>query len=484
MSQELAKMSGVVRSRRVSGLRLFLALSASLTWGGALAQDVSLYPVPQNDHPAAPDSDQPSIAPTLPGLRDIKQGLLDRGVNFQLNYIADAWDNPVGGVKQGASFQSILEMVAYADLGTIAGLNGLTFRINAYEINGRGLSTYNIFNLATIDSIEARATARLYEVWFEQKLFGDLATIRIGQLVADNQFFISDLAGLYVNSSFGYPTITAADQPSGGPAYPLATPGIRLKVTPNEHLALLAAIYNGDPSGAGFTGLQEYKDPSGLNFRIQDPPLVFGEVQYSYNQEKTSQGLAGTIKIGSWYHFGNFPDELYSFRGKSLADPTAGADALMHSGNFGVYGIMDQMLWRAPGDDPKKGVGAFGRVSFSPPDRNLVDFYADAGVNFMGVFEQRPDDSFGVAASFTRLSPSVRDFDRDGSFFNGEPLPVRNYELVVEATYQAQIIPGWTVQPDFQYVFHPGGGTIDPLNPEIGRIPDAAVFGLRTMIRY
>jgi porin len=64
------------------------------------------------------------------------------------------------------------------------------------------------------------------------------------------------------------------------------------------------------------------------------------------------------------------------------------------------------------------------------------------------------------------------------------PLPLRNYELVVELTYQAQIVSGWTVQPDFQYIFHPGGGTIDPVNPFVGRIPDAAVFGVRTQISF
>ena len=68
--------------------------------------------------------------------------------------------------------------------------------------------------------------------------------------------------------------------------------------------------------------------------------------------------------------------------------------------------------------------------------------------------------------------------------FSDVPVPVRNYEILFEATYQAQIMPGLIVQPDFQYVFHPGGGAIDPLNPFVGRIPDAAVFGLRTVVKF
>ena len=61
---------------------------------------------------------------------------------------------------------------------------------------------------------------------------------------------------------------------------------------------------------------------------------------------------------------------------------------------------------------------------------------------------------------------------------------LRNYELVVELIYQAQVIAGWTVQPDFQYIIHPGAGSLDPINPLIGRIPNAAIFALRTAISF
>ena len=102
----------------------------------------------------------------------------------------------------------------------------------------------------------------------------------------------------------------------------------------------------------------------------------------------------------------------------------------------------------------------------------------------MGLWSQRPDDQFGFSAAYTEFSPSVHAFDLDTAQSSGENLPARNYELLLEATYQAQIMPGWTVQPDFEYVFHPGGGVVNPLNPASGRIPDAAVFGVRTTIQF
>jgi porin len=276
-----------------------------------------------------------------------------------------------------------------------------------------------------------------------------------------------------------------ADLPSGGgPNYPLATPGVRLKLTPNDQTTPLAAPFNGDPSGAGFTGLQQIKDPAGINFRLRDPPLLIGEAQFKYNQGKDSAGLAGTVKLGLWHDFGGFNDQRFGTDGLPLTSPLSNGVPIVHRGNTGLYGVIDQMIWRLPGDDPKKGVGIFARASAAPSDRNLIDFYADAGVNFIGLWDMRPNDSFGAAASYSHISPEVSESDADAALFTSAALPVRDYEIDFELTYQAQIVPGFLVQPVFSYVFHPGGGAIDPINPAVGRIPDAAVFGIRTTIKF
>jgi porin len=426
---------------------------------------------------------QPSISGNLPGLGDFKKALCDRGFNFQVNFIGEVFGNPIGGVKQGARYEQRIELGLDGDMDKIAGIKGLTFHINSYAIAGQSLSTYNLFNLSTISYIAAHPALLLFEAWAEQRLFDDKMSIRLGQLAADSEFFISDI-GQPLNSTWGWPNILADDLPSGGPAYPFATPAVRLKISASDQLSLSAAIFNGDPTGAGFTGKQAQLDPSGVNFRVQDPPFVIGEVRYQYNQGKESQGLYGQLKFGGWHHFGTFNDFHIDFEGMSLASSDSSGRARTHSGNYGLYGVIDQMLWRLPGDDPKKGVGAFARVTAAPGDRNLVSFYAEAGVNFQGLWSQRPDDQFGVFAAYTELSPAVQAFDVDTAFFAGAPLPARNYELLVEATYLAQIMPGWTIQPDFEYVFHPGGGVVNPLNPASGRIPDAAVFGLRTTVQF
>jgi len=164
--------------------------------------------------------------------------------------------------------------------------------------------------MSRINSLEARHAIRLFEAWTEQQLFQGLAAIRIGQLSADTEFIISEFAATYLNGTFGWLDIMVPDLPSaGGPNYPLATPGVRLKATPSDQITLLAALFNGDPSGARLSGLAEIKDPAGINFRVQYPPFLISEAQYKYNQASGSTGLAGTIKLGGWHHFGGFNDE-------------------------------------------------------------------------------------------------------------------------------------------------------------------------------
>jgi porin len=64
-------------------------------------------------------------------------------------------------------------------------------------------------------------------------------------------------------------------------------------------------------------------------------------------------------------------------------------------------------------------------------------------------------------------------------------MPVRDFESVIELTYQWQLANNWFVQPDLQYVLHPGGNIPSPLNPNnASPIPNALVIGMRTTMKF
>jgi porin len=490
-------------SRRFFLTNVALILCFAVSCHPSRATDVTgqQSPIIANDDP--PPSDFWGQVRDLGGLRS---ALANKGVELTFTYYGETLANPAGGVSQGAIYDGRLGAIIDADLAKLLGWSGATFHASIHQIQGQGLSAGYVQNLMTVSGIEALATTRLFNLWVEQK-YGDKASVRVGQFSAAQEFIVSQNANLFVNSTFGWPVITAQDLPSGGPAYPEATPGIRLKFTPNDQITLMAAVFNGDPAGPG-TGDPVARDPYGLAFRVNDPPLIIAEIDYAYNQASTegngnqegspnqtskrkssnngpqSFGLPGTIRFGSWYHTGEFADQRFGAQGLSLSNPLSTGQPLEHRGDLGIYAVIDQMLWRLPGSSDQ-GLSGFMRTSASPSDRNLIDFYADAGLTYKGLIAGRPDDVFGFGVGFARISPQASAADQDMISFTGNPIPIRDYEAVVELTYQAQLTKNWSMQPDFQYIVHPGGNVPNPLDPKgVSPIPNAVVVGVRTVMKF
>ncbi|NPD66187.1 carbohydrate porin [Lichenicola cladoniae] len=411
----------------------------------------------------------------------IRSSLAARGVSIGLTETSEVLGNATGGLRTGAIYEGLAAATLGIDTGKLLGLTGGTISVSSYQLHGRGLSANNLDNLSTVSSIEAGRSFRLFEAWYEQSLFGGNATVRIGQQAVDQEFLISQYGTLFINSQFGWPTLPGIDLPSGANAYPLGTPGIRLKLQPTEALTALVAAYNGRPGGEG-SGDPQKRDADGTSFELDDGVFVVGELQLAINQGKDRHGLPGTYKIGAYYNSNAFADQETDNHGRSLADPDSNGNALLHRRDWGIYAVMDQLLWQH-GSGADKGIGLFGRIVGTRGDRNLVSLYAEGGLSWKGMLPSRPDDSLGMAVGYTKISGRARQLDRDTAFFSGSAYPVRDAETVIELTYQAPVTPWLSLQPDAQYVIHPGGGLPDP--DDAGRrIGDEAVVGLRATIAF
>ena len=142
---------------------------------------------------------------------------------------------------------------------------------------------------------------------------------------------------------------------------------------------------------------------------------------------------------------------------------------------------MDQAVWRQAGTS--RVVGVFARVMGAPGDRNLVTFSTDAGITLNAPFPGRDNDMVGIGYGLAKISSAAQAVGREIGTFGGVPYPTGSSESFIEVTYQAQITPWLQVQPDFQYVFMPGGGLPNPNEPG-KRIGNEAVFGVRTNITF
>jgi porin len=448
--------------------------------------------------PAALPQSLPAYLYQLTDIGGLRSKLERQGLTFTFSYYGDAFDNPFGGVKQGPGDDSRFAVIMDGNLEKLAGWSGAKVHASIHGIFGNQFSGANLDNLMLVSNVEAPPT--VFNLWIEQSLTSRI-NLRVGQFTAAQEFIVSKNADLFINSTFGWPMLNTQDLPSGGPNYPEAALGGRLQVTFNDQFILRAAIFDGDPAASGSNN-PVTSDKYGVAFRVNDPPFMIAEVVHGYggarllgaqqnpNQEgngmpavdeagprlaASPSALLGVIKIGAWYNAGSFP--LQDFTQSRTMPPQVQGDAA-------VYGLFEQTLWRMPGS-PNRVLGFFARGVAALSDRSEIDRYADGGFTFRGPLASRPDDNVGIAFAYGRISPAAAATDRALAAITGVPIPIRDYEAAIELTYRWKLAEDWSIQPDLQYIFHPGANIANPANPASGSaIPNALVLGLRTALEF
>jgi porin len=387
----------------------------------------------------------------------LRPWLSQYGMSLAISETSEVLGNASGGVKQGAAYDGLTQMILQLDTQRAFNWYGGTFNVSGLQIHGNNLSAENLDTLQTASGIEADRAIRLWELWYQQKfLEEDRLDVKIGQQSLDQEFMVSQNALLFVNTMFGWPMLPSADMPGGGPAYPLSALGVRARLRPIDSLTFMAGVFNGSPVSNN-NGDPQMQNPSGTSFPLNGGALVISELQYA-------NPSLGTMVF--WYDTENFPDQEY-------------AD-VVHQGNYSIYAVMDQMIWNDPNDpDGDRMINFFARAMGTPlEDRNLIDFSMNAGFTFHEPIPHRGDDTFGVGMGYAKVSDSVADLDQASG------LPIRSGETFVEATYQYQLTPWCQLQPDFQYVFNPGGGIPPNPNSPGQHIKDEVVIGLRMNLLF
>jgi len=424
----------------------------------------------------------PSEAPTgLFGQDSLTNGwfgmaapLKDKGIVLGAIETAEVLGNVTGGSKTGTIFEGRLELDLDLDLDRILGLPNTVLHANAYQIHGRGLSgNYLAGNAQTVSSIEATRATRLFDLWVERGFYDNALSVRIGQIAADDEFFTSQYAAGLINATFGWPALMSLALPNGGPVYPLATPGIRVKYAFNNALALQAAIFNGDPAGgdpgtsAGGVDPQA-SNPDGLRFPVDHSALLIAELSYSPGADGSAVP-ATVYKLGIWRQGGRYDDASVDTAGRPLTDPLSNGRPRPHDGDFGIYAVADMLLFNLEGS-ADRSLSGFFRTGGDPGDRNFVDYYVDGGLLLKGPFGGRVDDVASLGVSYAASSG---------------PAGTPGYQAALEASYQVTLAPWWSVQPDMQMVFHPGPAGPRPAAATASpRVGNAFVLGLRTSIRF
>lgn len=370
----------------------------------------------------------------------------ERGVTFQVNLSTEVLGNFAGGKTRAAIWESLLIAGMEIDFEKAAGVPGLRLAVSGLYGAGPGLTNKAVHDFNVLSNIDTYDSLRLYEAWLQEDLWNGKFSLRLGQMLADSEFFVSDYGALFLNSSFG--AIPLVSQNLVPPIFPVAAPGLRLRTAPNDSFYIEAAGFSGN------VGDPETNNKHGtfFSFRDRDGALAFFEVGYLVNPAASKGSvtaeppdLAGSYKLGGFYDSGRFEDGL----GRATK-----------RGNEGFYFLAEQEVWHPEGR-AGRSLAFFGRAGFAPNDRNLVPVYFDTGFNFQGVLASRANDTLGLGFSYTQLSDELVAGGGD--------------EEVVELTYRVVLGDHIFLQPDLQFIIHPGA---------TDSVATAVVAGLRLNLSY
>ena len=264
----------------------------------------------------------------------LRTRLADAGVGFGFQEQSEVWGNAAGGLSRGGAYDglstaSLASTSTRRSAGRGRAFSPTAFRSTASD-RRRGSSARCSWSAA---SRPRRAPSSMI-CGSSSSCSAASLSLRLGQEGANDELMLSQYAGLFLNSSFGYPALLALDLPSGGPNYPLATPFVRAQFQANREITLIGAVYTDDPAPPGI-GDPQLRDRHGTAFRLDDHTLSFAELWYSPSV-LARLGLPGTYKLGMWIATGPFADPLTGTDGLSLANPASNGLPLQHADRLRV----------------------------------------------------------------------------------------------------------------------------------------------------
>lgn len=387
--------------------------------------------------------------------------LVERGVHLQAGYIGELFSNLSGGRRRGTVFEGLAEGALELDLERLSGVwKNAIFRASGLFPHGASPSGRLIGDVQTASNIDAYDSVALYEVWLNQSLWDGLLSLRAGQMLADAEFAFTERGGGLFNSSFGWPAFVSLNTRNTGPAYFRAAPGLRVRLEPGLGWFAQGGVYDGDTFDR--VDGRSSGNPQGVNFRFSGNQGVFSIGEFGWkrpspsNSERTNDTcLPGAYKVGVWLHTAEF--EGFS------------SDRRRFGHNHGLYLAAEQMIARET-DGSDQGLGAFARVGLAPSDRNFVAVGWDAGLQYVGLIPGRDNDALTLGVAGIEVSRDVRRAERRvGAAF------LSDREVTIELTYQYRVRPWFSLQPDLQWIHHPGASRA---------LDDALAIGLRTRLTF
>src|ERR1700688_5030282 len=292
--------------------------------------------------------------------------LLERGVRFDFQYIADSLWNIKSEQKERFASWNRFRGTVDIDFGTLTGRQGLYFHATALWQGGGNLGAY-LGLLTSPSGMSSANTCRFDSWWIEKRWLDKRLTARVGQFAEQDFYGADHYAASFIFEPMGYAlgnlftTLESFDPPS--------TPAMEVRVEPIRNLYVKSMV-------AAAVRSPFSQNPTGLVPTFNGTPVSVSEIGFTPGRKASSirafdnvenrKGYSGLYQFGASYNPAKF---------------TSPTSVTPRSGNYLLYWMASQALWRV---DPKaaKGLDATFAYDWSPADINRNNRLLTTGVRF------------------------------------------------------------------------------------------------------
>jgi porin len=317
-----------------------------------------------------------------------------------------------------------------------------------------------------VSNISAPSAVKLYEAWVQKNLLDNQFSVLAGLYDLNSEFYRLQSASLFLNSSFGIGPELSQSGLEGPSIFPSTSVAARFAYKPARGIVLRTAILDGVPV--------DRPNGSRAIFKRGDGILIVSEADFLDRPPPSDRPLSGRFRIGRQAMLPPYDEKLaiggwyYSAAFDDLVEVAPNGQPVRHRGSSGFYALADRVLFKVPGH-PEKRLTGFVQAGYGDLRVDRFGSYIGTGLTAVGIIPGRDTDELGLALAYARNSSHYMSSQRMQGF------PVTSAEKTIEITYLMQLTKWLAVQPDLQYVIHPG---TDPT------IPNAFAFQLRFEISF
>jgi len=372
---------------------------------------------------------------------DVKGRASEAGITPTLVYDGTVAANFSGGERDGIAFAGAAHLQILGDGTRLVDAPGLTIYADILNTHGKEPSAL-VGDIQGVSNIAAPPDIRIYEAWAQYNWRS--SSLLIGRYDLNTEFYRLASSSVFLNSSFGIGPEFSQSGPAGASIYPDTSLGARIAYKPDPNVVIRVALMDGAP-------VERPQSEGGL-FSSRDGVFIMSELAIltrpgADTQPGAVRSLIGRMStlppyedkfaIGGWYYTSDLND---------LSERNANGSPVKHAGSGGAYALLDERLLEIG----NAHINGFLQAGLGDGRVNRVDSYVGLGLAATGIITERPNDQLGLALAVAR----------NGSHFlaaseNLEP-QYATTEATLEMTYVCQATSWLAIQPDLQYVWHPG----------------------------